>query len=213
MLSHFIQGVFLGITVAFIIGPVFFTIIQTSIYRGFRSGIYLSFGVMLSDFTLILLSYVGLLELINSESNQFIIGIVGGGLLIVFGLVTLNRKPAVKADSSATTLNVKKPGPFTYIVKGYFMNIMNPFIFIFWITVMSVFSTKYNVGRSDILIFFSGALMTIFITDVVKCYIAKKIKRFITELTLLWINRFVGLILIGFGIVLILKMLILKEIS
>lgn len=213
MLSHFIQGVFLGITVAFIIGPVFFTIIQTSIYRGFRSGIYLSFGVMLSDFTLILLSYVGLLELINSESNQFIIGIVGGGLLIVFGLVTLNRKPAVKADSSATTLNIKKPGPFTYIVKGYFMNIMNPFIFIFWITVMSVFSTKYNVGRSDILIFFSGALMTIFITDVVKCYIAKKIKRFITELTLLWINRFVGLILIGFGIVLILKVLILKEIS
>lgn len=213
MLSHFIQGVFLGITVAFIIGPVFFTIIQTSIYRGFRSGIYLSFGVMLSDFTLILLSYVGLLELINSESNQFIIGIVGGGLLIVFGLVTLNRKPAVKADSSATTLNIKKPGPITYIIKGYFMNIMNPFIFIFWITVMSVFSTKYNVGRSDILIFFSGALMTIFITDVVKCYIAKKIKRFITELTLLWINRFVGLILIGFGIVLILKVLILKEIS
>ena len=61
--------------------------------------------------------------------------------------------------------------------------------------------------------FFIGTLSTTFLTDVIKCYIAKKIKRFITEITLTWINRSVGLILIGSGLVLIIRVIILKDIA
>ena len=211
MFFDFFRGIMLGLTVALLVGPVFFTIIQTSIYRGFRSGIYLSFGVVLSDFTLIVLSYIGILGLLNSETNQVLIGLIGGVLLIIFGIVTLTRKPSTKAkDTSKSLINIK-PSPLTYIVKGYFMNIMNPFLLIFWITVMSVYSTRKDIENKNIIIFFIGTLSTIFVTDVIKCYIAKKIKRFITEKTLLWINRFIGLILIGFGIVLIVRVILLKD--
>jgi len=211
MLFDFFRGIMLGLTVALLIGPVFFTIIQTSIYRGFRSGVYLSFGVLLSDFTLIVLSYIGILGLLNSETNQVFIGIIGGTLLIIFGVVTLTRKPSTKAKDSTQPLKISKPGPLTYIVKGYFMNIMNPFLLIFWITVMSVYSTRKDIESKDIIIFFTATLSTIFCTDVIKCYIAKKIKRFITEKILLWINRFIGLILIGFGIVLIIRVILLTN--
>ncbi len=212
MFFYFFEGILLGITVAFIIGPVFFTIIQTSIYRGFKAGVFLSFGVMLSDLTLIVLSYIGLLELFNNISNQFTIGIIGGIILIIFGIVTFTRKPSLKNKDANQDLKIKKPGPITYITKGYFMNILNPFLLIFWITVISVFSSKENISQSHIILFFSGTLSTIFITDVIKCYIAKKIKRFITEITLLWINRFVGIILICFGFVLIFKVIFLNNI-
>lgn len=211
MLFDFFRGIMLGLTVALLIGPVFFTIIQTSIYRGFRSGVFLSFGVLLSDFTLIVLSYIGILGLLNSETNQVLIGLIGGALLIIFGIVTLTRKPSTKAKDTSKSLKINKPNPLTYIVKGYFMNIMNPFLLIFWITVMSVYSTKKDVETKDIIVFFMGTLSTIFVTDVIKCYIAKKIKRFITEKTLLWINRLIGLILIGFGIVLIIRVILLTD--
>jgi len=211
MFFYFFEGVLLGITVAFIIGPVFFTIIQTSIYRGFKAGVILSFGVLMSDLTLIILSYIGLLELFSNVTNQFTIGIIGGVILIVFGIVTFTRKPSLKGKDNTQTLKIKKPGPFTYITKGYFMNILNPFLLIFWITVMSVFSAKEDISLSRIVVFFSGTLSTIFITDVIKCYIAKKIKRFINEITLLWLNRFVGIILICFGIVLICKVIFLNN--
>jgi len=213
MFLYLIKGILLGITVAFLIGPSFFTIIQTSIYRGFRSGVFLSFGVLLSDTTLIVLSYIGLLGLLSKESNQVVIGIIGGTLLIIFGIVTLTRKPSVKTPNTDQAIKVNSPGPLTYITKGYFMNIMNPFLLIFWVSVMSVFSSKEDIDKSEIIIFFIGTLSTIFVTDVIKCYVAKKIKRFITEVTLLWINRFVGLILIGFGLALIIKVIVLKDVA
>lgn len=214
MIWHLFQGIALGLTVALLIGPVFFTIIQTSIYRGFRSGVFVSMGVVLSDLTLIILSYIGILELINKAQNQILIGIAGGLLLMVFGFFTFKRKPSLKAnDTSQNNIKFKNPRPITYIVKGYFMNIMNPFLLIFWITVMSVYTTNAKIGTSDVIIFFTGTLGTIFTTDIIKCYIAKKIKRFITEVTLLWINRFVGIILMGFGVILIVKVFLLKSLG
>jgi threonine/homoserine/homoserine lactone efflux protein len=211
MLLYLAEGVLLGITVAFIIGPVFFTILQTSIYRGFRAGVFLSFGVMLSDLTLIVLSYIGLLELINNDANQIVIGIAGGILLIGFGVVTIRRRPVVKVTVGEAQMRVSRPGAITYIVKGYFMNIMNPFLLVFWVTVMSVFGAREDVELPHILIFFTGTLVTIFITDVIKCYIAKKIKKFITARTLLYINRFVGATLVGFGIYLIAKVMMIQN--
>jgi threonine/homoserine/homoserine lactone efflux protein len=57
----------------------------------------------------------------------------------------------------------------------------------------------------DIIIFFSAVLLTIFITDIIKCYIAKWIKQYITYKIVLWLNKLVGLTLMGFGLYLIYK--------
>jgi len=43
------NGVKFGFSLAFLIGPVFFTIIQTSIERGFWNGAWVALGVSLSD--------------------------------------------------------------------------------------------------------------------------------------------------------------------
>jgi len=211
MLVHFIKGALLGFTVAFIIGPVFFTLIQTSIYRGFRAGVQLAFGVVLSDLFLIMLSYVGLLQLLNNGQNYFIVGSVGGVLLIFIGLVTAMRAPSLDKKTANATIIVKKPGAATYITKGFIMNVLNPFLLIFWITIMSIHTVKEDVVKSEIIVFFTGTLFTIFLTDVVKCYVAKKLKRFITERILLLINRGVGVLLIAFGLVLIFRVIFLSD--
>ena len=57
-----LNGIVSGIVLAFLIGPVFFTIIQTSIERGFWSGVFVAIGVSLSDAFYILVSYFGLTQ-------------------------------------------------------------------------------------------------------------------------------------------------------
>jgi threonine/homoserine/homoserine lactone efflux protein len=204
MVNTIIKGILLGITVAFIIGPVFFTLLQTSIYRGFRAGVQLALGVVLSDLLLIVLGYLGVLQLLNDEHNYLFVGTIGGILLITFGVVTILRKPSPEAKNISIDSNANSP-IFTYISKGFFMNIMNPFLLVFWVSIVSMQGTVAENKYLDIIIFFSAVLLTIFITDIIKCYIAKWIKQYITYKIVLWLNKLVGLTLMGFGLYLIYK--------
>jgi len=202
MFFVFLKGVVLGLTVAFLAGPIFFALIQTSIYRGFRAGVKMAFGVVLSDILLIVLSYIGLLQLLDNSENHLVFGFLGGIVLLAFGGFTFTRKPEIPVKDHIMPIIVKKPGTLTYIVKGFFMNILNPFLLIFWISAMSIYTTNEDVDTGEVILFFSAVIGTVFFTDVVKCYVAKKIKRFINTRTLLWINRIVGIILFVFGIAL-----------
>lgn len=210
MTASLLKGVLLGLTVAIIVGPVFFTLLQTSINRGLKAGVQLAVGVVLSDLVLIVLSYVGILQLINNSHNYIIIGIAGGILLVVIGLYTATRKAPIAQQHGAPKLKIRKISASTFVLKGFFMNIINPFLLIFWITVMSYHGVQEST-KVEITLFFSTALVTIFITDVIKCYVAKKIKRFITQNVLLWVNRIVGIVLVFFGVLLIFRVFFLSE--
>jgi hypothetical protein len=41
MLEAVISGITFGLALAFMLGPVFFTLLQTSIQEGFRAGVFL----------------------------------------------------------------------------------------------------------------------------------------------------------------------------
>ncbi len=87
-----VEGIGLGITLAILTGPAFFALLQTSIRNGYRSGIAFAIGVFISDTVLILLSYLGALNLFNDPKNNFVIGIIGGTILVVFGLFNIFQK-------------------------------------------------------------------------------------------------------------------------
>ena len=61
-MESILNGVIYGIVLAFLVGPVFFTILQTSIERGFRSGFFVAMGVSLSDAFYISISYLGVYQ-------------------------------------------------------------------------------------------------------------------------------------------------------
>ncbi len=86
------EGIGLGITLAILTGPAFFALLQTSIRNGYKSGIAFALGVFVSDTTLISLSYLGALNLFSDPKNNFIIGIIGGTILIMFGIFNIFQK-------------------------------------------------------------------------------------------------------------------------
>ncbi|MBK7651998.1 MAG: LysE family transporter [Flammeovirgaceae bacterium] len=74
MLEIIINGLKLGIVLIFLVGPVFFTIIQTSVERGFWSGVVVSLGVSVSDILYVTICYFGLVQFINKPEFSVVPG-------------------------------------------------------------------------------------------------------------------------------------------
>lgn len=213
MVHIFLQGVVLGFIISVTIGPAFFAIIQTGISRGFKTGLLLSTGIIISDITLIVLCYFGaavIFEDTGENIYNFYLGIGGGILLVIFGAVTFTRQPeAFKRRSPKHKAIIKTPKPYSFIIKGYFLNIANPFLIFFWIAAMSWVQTNASDQSLSLLnysiVFFSGTLIIVFGMDLLKSFVGNKIKRYLTIRLLFWINKIVGVSLAVFGVILIFK--------
>src|SRR3989337_1346383 len=84
-----IRGIISGIILACLIGPVFFTLLQTSIERGFSSGVFVAIGISLSDSFYILISYFGLTQFLEVTNFRHYMAYGGGVILLIFGLYYL----------------------------------------------------------------------------------------------------------------------------
>ncbi|HEY4799951.1 MAG TPA: LysE family transporter [Bacteroidia bacterium] len=204
------EGIGLGITLAILTGPAFFALLQTSIRNGYKSGIAFAIGVFVSDSTLISLSYLGALNLFNDPKNNFVIGIVGGTILIMFGVFNIFQKHPLdldqRAENAASIVPVNnKMSLFLTALKGFGINLINPFVILFWIGVVGVESTRYDFSHWHVLSLFAATLLTVFSTDILKSMAAHKITNLLSPKILLWINRIAGVILIVSGVTLIWK--------
>mgnify|MGYP001062136256 CR=1 FL=1 len=85
------QGVILGFTlsVLFGFGPALIALVQTSIHRGFWSGVLLAAGVFLSDVVLVGLSFLGAIRILDNPENKMVFGIAGGILLGCLGMASV----------------------------------------------------------------------------------------------------------------------------
>lgn len=210
-MSPFLQGILVGLTFAVLLGPAFFSLIQTSIQRGFRSGFFLALGIFISDFSALLLAYFGATQFLGKDPREnFLFSIIGGIILIIFGTFTFIRKVStqqqITGDTENNTNNASKP--YVYLIKGFLLNAANPGMWFIWITVVVSISANFGVNNRAIYIFLGGALGTIFVTDIFKCFISHQIKHLINDNVLKWMNRIVGVVLIGFGTYLIINILV-----
>ncbi len=212
MIHFVIQGVLLGLLVSITIGPAFFAIIQTSIDRGFKSAIALAIGVAFSDISLVFLCFLGassIMTYLDNNLYSLFIGIIGGIVLIVFGTYTYLKKPDIlkRRSNKHKTPEIKGPGIISNFFKGYFLNIINPFLIFFWVMSMTVVTSQAEEGKliQTVIFFFSGTILTIFSIDLIKIVIGSKLKKILRPRIQLWINKMVGLILAVFGVVLIFR--------
>jgi threonine/homoserine/homoserine lactone efflux protein len=193
-----LQGILFGFTISVLPGAPLFTLLQTSIHRGFKSGVALAAGIFASDAVVVYLAFLGALQFINQKNNYIIAGVIGGAILIGFGIYTFYHK--VHIDENNMPVEVRVAGPLTYILKGFFLNIMNPFVWILWISAMVGVSSGFGDNKDGMALFFIGTLATIFSSDMLKVFIADRIKQKLKASLIVWINHLVGLLLVILGI-------------
>lgn len=207
ILSTILTALPIALAISITPGAAFFGIIQTSLEKGFKSGMQFALGIAFSDFLLISLCIWGLANVMQNEIARLVCSIIGGSILIIYGIVSFfNKKPKLgeKHQREVLEKTEKKNHFLSHFAKGFIFNFTNPFIWILWIGI-----TPYSgsVLQYQIL-FFLTILGTVFSIDCLKSYFAGKIKNAITPNIAYLINRIVGLVFCGLGIFLIAKMLV-----
>ena len=196
------KGVQLGVVLAFLVGPVFFTIIQTSVEKGFWNGALVAIGVSISDILYVTICYFGLFQFLNDPGSKKNMAYLGGGILIAFGLYHI----LVKARRShADFHSAEEKKPLKYILKGFVINGITPMVFIFWIGTISIASIDFGYTTGfEFFVFFIALLVTVLGTDIAKAFLADKLRRLVTHRFLMIMNIVVGVFLTAFGIRLLL---------
>lgn len=205
ILKAILQGVILGSVLAIQPGPSFFTLIQTSSKKGFKSGMALAVGIFLSDIICVLLAYLGIAQLFDNPQNKSVIGIVGGILLVVFGLFSIFHK---KKEEQEKGIEIKAVNIPLYITKGFFLNMLNPSVIFLWILWVGVVSSNKEYTQIHINLFFITTLTIVFTTDLIKAYFANKISRHLSHSILRKISILLGIILIVTGLVFIYRVIL-----
>jgi threonine/homoserine/homoserine lactone efflux protein len=193
-LMAFLEGFMIGLGTIIFIGPVLFTLIQITLQRGSTAGLNVAFGIITSDILIVVLCYVGLVDYFQNALVQFWMAVIGSIILFSLGLKYM-LKPYSPAIDSSTSTTRKKSNAFA---KGFLVNFVNPFVFLVWISFLSLSKKKY-ASENNVEIFLFAVLTGIFTTDVIKVFLANKINSILKPAFLQKAFFIIGLILIGFG--------------
>ena len=205
-----IDALVLGLSLAtvFGMGPAFFTLVQTSINRGFKQAVMFALGVAANDIAMILLCIMTSVQVVI-KGNQLYFGVAAGIILILFGVFTYRRKTAPNAIENAADNNMpaddKNTNWLTYIMKGFALNILNPFVWLFWIGAVALVSGNMEGNRLAVVSFFAITMSVCITCDVLKAYGAAALKRFFNPRRITVMNKITGIILISFGLFFIAK--------
>lgn len=209
MWEALLKGITLGLLLTISVGPVMFSIIKQSLNNGHKGGMAFVLGVSFSDILLVLVSNV-FTELFSSiSSHRVVIGIAGSIFLIGLGVYfVFFKKVKATVNGQQGTISFRKSDYLKIFLSGFFMNLLNPGIFLFWITTSTTLVSHTVEQR---VIIYVTCLLLVLASDIAKVMLAGKIRNRLTPHNIHIINRINGIILIGFGIALIWGLLVYLE--
>jgi threonine/homoserine/homoserine lactone efflux protein len=200
------KAVVTGLILSMMIGPAFFLLLETSIKKGIRTALFFDFGILTSDLIYISIAYVFYAEVAKiMEGHNELLKIIGGILFIVFGVISIIKKPSIKNQEEIDNSAQSNKDNWLQFLKGLMLNMANPMVIFYWFSVMAL-SAKHGANNVFETILFLGIMLTVFFSiDLLKIIGAKKLRPFITDPVLRSLNRITGSILTLFGLVLLLQ--------
>ena len=194
----------LGFFLAFMIGPVFFMLIETSITKGVRAAIAFDIGVIIADALFIAVAYFSSFQLLENLSNLPGLYVFGGTILSVYGLIILIKKPNEKQIENEFN-NTTKANYIQLSIKGFLLNFINIGVLVFWLGVVVVTGPSFENSINRFVVFFSTLLIAYFLTDLVKIILAKQLKKKLTPKIIIKAKKILGALLVICGLILIMK--------
>ena len=195
-MDELFKGLLFGLLLSFLLGPVFFALMQTSIEKGFKAGLFMAFGVAMSDSLYMFITYTGVSFFSENDQVKIILGFTGSVILIVFGLFTFLKPVPTRGRKQPhfTNNNYSRK-----TIKGFLLNGINPFIFIFWLGVAGMITIELHYSFDQVFLFYVGVVTMVLSMDITKAFLATRIRDLITPRFMKILNRSVGMVLILFG--------------
>lgn len=198
-------GLVIGVVVAAPVGPVNVLCIQRAISRGFWGGLAAGIGAMLGDGLIALSAALGVGAISGAvATHRAIIQVIGGFALMAFGVRMYTAPPPIEIEQG-TNGGAGTLRDFAWdIPKTFFLTITNPGAVLGLFAIFGGVSTYVEVkSRSDALLMVA-AVMTGSLGWWV--WLSALIGRMRHKLKPSWlgvINTRAGLLLIGFGLLLV----------
>lgn len=205
MLQDVIAGMPLGLFLAFLLGPVFFVLLETAAIKGFRAAISFDMGVILADIVFLFIAYLSTTKLLARIKDDPALFIFGGMILATYGVMSFlqTKKVLQTEDETPEIRKLGKSDYFGLFAKGFLLNFINIGVLGFWLGVIIVFGPKMDMEHDRIMVFFGTVLVTYLIIDVAKILLAKKLNRKLTPNRIYVMKKGISLLLIIFGGILI----------
>ncbi len=206
MINDILTGIPWGIFLSFMIGPVFFILIETSITKGFRAAIAFDLGVVLGDIFFIAIAYLGSYRLIKSLEDKPALFIFGGIIMFAYGIISfIKQKKEARIDDEAIDRDILKRDYASLFVKGFLLNIINIGVLGFWMAIIISVGPKLEMQTSRMVVFFVSVIVSYLLVDSAKIVLAKQLKSKMTPTNILKIKKGISVVLMLFGLVLILQ--------
>jgi len=206
MISEFIPAILLGIALSFTIGPVFFTILEISVSKGFKAAVFFNIGVVFSEIVFFAVAYASTSNLLNSIQENPSWKILGGVLLAFYAGITLLGMYQNKEKKEQQNL-FKSPPPspnlIKNLIKGFGLNIINFAVLVFWILIVANYAPGFQDSQYKMIVFFLVIVGTYFTIDLGKIYLAQQLKTSLTDSVITKIKLIVNAIILIIGLVLI----------
>jgi threonine/homoserine/homoserine lactone efflux protein len=203
MINDILTGLPWGIFLSFMIGPVFFILIETSITKGFRAALTFDLGVVLGDIFFIGVAYLGSYRLISSLKDKPALFIFGGIVMVAYGIISFVKlKKQAKIQYEAIDDEIIKKNYGSLLAKGFFLNIINIGVLGFWLAIIISVGPKLEMQTPRMMTFFTSVIVSYLLVDCLKIILAKQLKSKLTPTNILKIKKGISIVLIVFGVAL-----------
>ena len=204
MIQDILTAIPLGIFLSFLIGPVFFVLLETSAVKGFRAALAFDIGVIIADIVFILIAYGSSYRLILSIRKDPAIFIFGGLLMLTYGVISflkLRKTHRDMVNEKDITVELIKKNYGNLFLKGFLLNFINVGVLLFWFMILITVGPKLDLETSRMITFFGGVIGTYLVIDIGKILLAKQLKNKLTPPNILKIKKVISILLVIFGIV------------
>lgn len=205
MFDGFFYAAFYGFILAFAIGPVFFSLLETAITKGIRAAIFFDLGALFADIIFILIAFFSTNKVLEKVKDDPALLIFGGVILLAYGIISYIRtsRSLFKFVREHYAVVVKKNFGNLFL-KGFLLNFVNFGVLLGWVGTL-IMANALTSKESDVIWFIVTVLITFFCTDLLKILLAKRLRKKMTPRFIFATKKWVSILIAGFGVLLLLQ--------
>jgi len=207
MFNDVASAIPIGIILALTVGPVFFVLLETSITKGFRCAMVFDFGVIVADIIFILIAFYSTSSILDKVKDDTNLLVFGGVLLFIYGFISF-----VKTSNSYRKIFrehhsiIIKKNYFELFLKGFLLNFINIGVLGGWIAAI-ILAKSITTTNKGVAVFIGTVLLSYITVDMLKIFLAKKLKNKLTPRVIFKIKKIISLIILFIGLALMLQRL------
>ncbi|MAP81613.1 MAG: lysine transporter LysE [Aequorivita sp.] len=205
MFDGLLYAAFYGFLLAFAVGPVFFTLIETAITKGIKAAIFFDLGAIFADVIFILIAFFSTSKILEKVKDDPALLIFGGGILIAYGIISYIRtnRSIFKIVREHYAVKVKKNLGGLFL-KGFLLNFVNFGVLAGWIGTL-IMANALTSTDNGVFLFVCTVLAAFFVTDILKILLAKKLKNKMTPRFIFKTKKWISILILAFGILLLIQ--------